>query len=152
MPLDPRCTGREYPETPEYEVGREHLREFATAIGDPNPAHHDVAAARGLGYPDLIAPPTFAFVLTMRSMARVLFDPEVGLDYGRVVHGEQHFGYARPIHAGDRLVVRARIADVSARGSNEYLTMESQVLTTAGELVVTTREVVVSRGTAEGAA
>jgi acyl dehydratase len=150
MPINPDYIGREYPPTPEYEVGREHIRDFATAIGDHNPAYTNVDAAQELGHPDLIAPPTFPFTLTMKAMAMAMFDPDLGLDYGRVVHGEQHFDYQRPIHAGDRLVVHASIADVATHGANEYLTTESQVTTVDGELVVTTREVIVSRGTAGG--
>ena len=94
---------------PAYHVGREQIREFATAIGDNNPAYYNVDAARVLGYQDLIAPPTYPFTLTMRAMATAIFDPDLGLDYSRVVHGEQHFEYERPISAGDELVVRAEI-------------------------------------------
>lgn len=149
MPLNPAYVGKEYPATPEYEVGREHIRDFATAIGDTNPAYHNADAAREFGHPDIIAPPTFPFTLTMKVMALAMFDPELGLDYGRVVHGEQHFDYERPIHAGDRLIVTTRIADIATRNRNEYLTTRSEVRTVDGELVVTTSEVIVSRGTGE---
>ena len=58
MALDPSFVGRSYPPTRPYEVGREKIREFAAAIGDANPAYTDPAAARALGHPDVIAPPT----------------------------------------------------------------------------------------------
>ena len=147
-PLNPGYVGKAYPATPGYLVGREHIRDFATAIGDNNPVFHNVDVARELGYPDLIAPPTFPFTLTMKAMAMAMFDPELGLDYGRVVHGEQHFEYTRPICAGDELVVSTVIADIHSSGKNEFLTTRSEVSTVAGELVVTTSEVIVSRGTA----
>lgn len=147
MALNPAFVGKEYPRTPEYEVGRERIREFATAIGDHNPAYLNVDAARQLGHPDLIAPPTFAFTLTMKAMAAAIFDPDLGLDYGRVVHGEQYFDFERPICAGDKLVVEAAIADIRTHGANEYLTTQCAVQTVDGELVVTTQEVIVSRGT-----
>lgn len=142
--------GKTYPPTPEYDVGRENIRDFATAIGDTNPVYQNVDAARELGHPDLIAPPTFPFALTMKGMARVMFDPDLGLDYLRVVHGEQRFDYERPIHAGDRLRVTSTIADIRSSGRNEFVTSRSEVRTTGGELVCTTHEVIVSRGTAEG--
>ena len=142
--------GKAYPTTPEYDVGREAIRDFATAIGDTNPAYQNVDAARDLGHPDLIAPPTFPFVLTMKGMAKVMFDPDLGLDYMRVVHGEQHFDYERPIHAGDQLTVTSTIADIHSSGRNEFVTTRSELRTTSGELVCTTAEVIVSRGTAEG--
>ena len=65
MPLDQSFVGRTYPPTPPYEVGREKIREFADAIGDGNPAYRDPEAARTLGHPDVIAPPTFGIVLSM---------------------------------------------------------------------------------------
>ena len=148
MPINPRFIGKEYPATPGYLVGREHIRDFATAIGDHNPAFHNLDAAQELGYDDLIAPPTFPFTLTMKAMAMAMFDPDLCLDYGRVVHGEQHFTYERPICAGDELSVHTTIDDIRSAGRNEFLTTRSEVRTTAGELVVTTREVIVSRGTA----
>lgn len=147
MALNPAYVGKQYPQTPPYEVGREHIREFATAIGDTNPAYHNADAARELGHPDIIAPPTYPFILTMKAMALAIFDPDLGLDYARVVHGEQHFDYERPIRAGDSLTVSTTIADISTKGSNEYLTTRSEVRTDDGELVVTTSEVIVSRGT-----
>ncbi|MDP4013785.1 MAG: MaoC family dehydratase N-terminal domain-containing protein [Candidatus Nanopelagicales bacterium] len=148
MAINQSFVGKAYPKAPVYEVGREKIREFATAIGDFNPAYHNVDAARELGHDDLIAPPTFPFVLTIKSLALAMFDPDLGLDYGRVVHGEQHFDYVRPIQAGDRLTVSTVIDDIHASGSNEFLTAKSEVRTSDGELVVTTREVIVSRGTA----
>jgi acyl dehydratase len=152
MAINPDFVGKEYPATPGYLVGREHIRDFATAIGDHNPAFHNVDAAHELGYDDLIAPPTFPFTLTMKAMAMAMFDPDLGLDYGRVVHGEQHFTYERPICAGDELVVKTVIADIRSAGANEFLTTRSEVSTVEGELVVTTQEVIVSRGTGSGAA
>ena len=129
-------------------MGREHIRDYAAAIGDLNPAYHNVDAARELGHRDLIAPPTYPFTLTMRAMTTAVLDPDLGLNYGQVVHGEQSFDYVRPVTAGDELVVQARIAAIEVKGINELLTTECRVETVTGELVVTTREVIVSRGTA----
>jgi acyl dehydratase len=58
--------GREYPASSTYEVGREHIRRFAEAVGDTSPACTDPEAARALGHPDVIAPPTFLTVLNFR--------------------------------------------------------------------------------------
>ncbi len=84
MPLDESFVGRVYPPTDAYEVGREKIREFADAIGDPNPAYRDREAAQSIGHPDVIAPPTFAIVVTIRASRQVIADPELGLDYSRV--------------------------------------------------------------------
>ena len=148
MPLNPDFAGRVYPASPPYQVAREKIRQFATAIGDQNPAYHDPAAAAALGYADVVAPPTFPFVITHRTMAQVMFDPELGLDYSRVVHGEQRFRYVRPLVAGDEVVVTATIEAVRAVAGNDLLTTRADVATTAGEPVVTCWSVIVSRGTA----
>jgi len=148
MPLNPDFVGKQYPDTEPYLIGREKVREFATAIGDHSPVFHDLAAAAELGYRDLPAPPTFAFVVTQRALGAAMFDPELGLDYARVVHGEQSFEYRRPLQAGDEVIVRAHIADIHARGRNEFLVTQADVITVDGELVVSTRSVVASRGTA----
>lgn len=148
MPLDPKLVGKTYPALPSYQVGREKVREFATAIGEYSPICHDVAAAEAAGHADLVAPPTFAFVLTMKAMANAMFDPDLGLNYAMVVHGEQRFSYERPIVAGDEIVVSAAIADLAVKGRNEILTTRSELTDAAGELVAVTHEVIVSRGTA----
>lgn len=148
MPLNPDFVGKAYPPSPPYQVGREKIRQFATAIGDHNPAYHDPEAAVALGYADVVAPPTFPFVVTQRAMAQAMFDPALGLDYARVVHGEQRFAYTRPIVAGDELVVTASIEAIRAVAGNDLLTTRADVTTSAGEPVVTCWSVIVSRGTA----
>lgn len=148
MALNTAFIGRTYPPSPVYVVGREKIREFATSIGDGNAAYHDVDAARALGYDDVIAPPTFPFVLAMKAMAAATFDPDLGLDYSRVVHGEQRFEYARPIVAGDELVCATSIENIRAVAGNDLLTTRTDIATVDGEHVVTTYAVIVSRGTA----
>jgi acyl dehydratase len=104
MALDRELVGRSYPPSAVYEVGRAKIAEFAAAIGEDDPVHRDADAARAAGHPDVIAPPTFAIVVSLEAAIVVLDDPEVALDYSRVVHGEQRFAHHRPIRAGDRLV------------------------------------------------
>ena len=150
MALDQSFVGRKYPPTPPYEVGREKIREFADAIGDANPAYRDVEAARALGYPDVIAPPTFPVVLSMRAGAQVVGDPELGLDYSRVVHGEQRFVYTRPVRAGDRLTVTVSVESIRSAAGNDLLTTRGDVATVDGEPVLTAYSTLVARGTAGG--
>jgi len=148
MPVDQSFRGRAFPPTRPYEVGREKIREFADAINDPNPVYRDRAAAVALGYPDVIAPPTFAIVLTLSAGAQVIRDPGFGLDYSRVVHGEQRFVHHRPIVAGDVLQVVVTVEDIRVAAGNELITNRSDVVTVAGELVCVAYSVIVGRGTA----
>lgn len=149
MALNVEFVGRTYPASSPYLVGREKIREFATAIGDTNPVSHDLEAARALGYPDVVAPPTFAFVLTHTAMGQAMFDPDLGLDYARVVHGEQRFAYDRPIVAGEELTVQAVIEGIRAVAGNDMLTLRAEVIDAEGEPVVTAHSVIVARGTAQ---
>ena len=149
MPLDPSYVGRVYPPTPPYEVGREKIREFADAVGDPNPVYRDRAAALALGYPDVIAPPTFPIVLTLTAGHQVITDPDFGLDYSKVVHGEQRFVHSRPVRAGDVLQVVVTVDGVRAAAGNDIVTTRADLRTAEGELVSTAYATIVARGTAE---
>ncbi|MEU4177104.1 MaoC family dehydratase N-terminal domain-containing protein [Streptomyces sp. NPDC026589] len=149
MALDQSFVGRTYPPTPAYEVGREKIREFAEAVGDPHPAYVDAEAARALGHADVIAPPTFAFSITYRAAGEVVRDPQLGLDYSRVVHGDQKFRYVRPVRAGDRLTVTSTIEAIKSLAGNDILDVRGDVHDEAGELVVTTLMKLVARAAEE---
>lgn len=146
MALDPALAGRGYPPSAAYEVGREKIAEFARAIGELDPVHHDAGAARAAGHPDVIAPPTFAIVLTLSAAGVVVQDPDVALDYSRVVHGEQKFTHRRPIHAGDRLVATPIIEAVRSVAGNDLLTTRVDVTTEDGEPVCSATSMLVARG------
>jgi acyl dehydratase len=148
MPLDQSFVGRSWPATPPYLVGREKIREFAAAIGATDAEYHDPEAARAAGYPDVVAPPTFPVVVTMAASRQIIADPALGLDYSRVVHGDQKFAYTRPVVAGDSLVCVNTVDEVTSRGGHDFLTTRTEVTTEAGEPVVTVWSKLVQRGEA----
>ncbi len=149
MAVNREFVGREYPAPVPFEVGREHVRRFAEAIGDPHPAYVDPEAARALGHPDVVAPPTFLTVLNFRyADTGPLADPALGLDYSLVVHGEQSFELHRPVVAGDVLSSVQRVDDIRDAGRNEVLTTVTDVTDASGAPVATLRSTIVSRGTA----
>ena len=137
--------GRTYPPTPAYEVGREKIREFAEATGT-HPAHVDRQAAQALGYPDVIAPPTFAVVIAQRCDRQLIEDPEADIDYSRVVHGEQTFQHHRPIVAGDRLVAVLHVDAIKQAGGHAMVTTRSEFAPEDGEAVCTASSTIVVRG------
>jgi acyl dehydratase len=146
MSLDPSYAGRTYPPTPPYQVGREKIREFAAAIGAADPVYRDPEAARALGHPDVIAPPTFPVVVAAAAGRQIVEDPGLGMDYSRVVHGDQRFAYVRPVVAGDELVCVATIEEITSRGGHDFLTSRTDVTTTGGEPVVSVWAKLVVRG------
>jgi acyl dehydratase len=146
--MDASFAGRVYPPTRPYLVGREKIREFGAAVGELSPLSHDVRAARAAGYADLVAPPTFAIVVTMPASDVITKDPALGMDFSRVVHGDQRFIYVRPIVAGDELTVVMTVESVRAVAGNDLLGLRAEVLDAAGKTVLAALSSLVARGTA----
>jgi acyl dehydratase len=144
MALNVELVGKQYP-AQTYEVGREKIREFASAVGDANPACHAVDAAKALGHGDLVAPPTFAVVVTRGPQLSVIDDPELGLDFSRVVHGDQKFQFTRPIVAGEVLHTTASVHSARTIAGNDILTIRSDVADEAGAPVVSVFATLVAR-------
>jgi acyl dehydratase len=139
--------GHSYLRSEIYQVGREKIREFADAIGDPQPMYRDADAAKAAGHPDVIAPPTFTMVLfNQYALAAVVEDPGLGLDYDRMVHGDMNFTFARPVQAGDQLTVTTFIDEIMSRAGNDFLILRADIDTAGGERVVTARAQLVVRG------
>ena len=148
MGINKDYVGRTFPATAPYEDSRVKVAEFAEAIGDPNPVFRDRAAAQAAGYPDVIAPPTFAVVVAIASSRTAVGDPGLGLNYAMVVHGEQRFDYSRPLHAGDVVTAQSTISAIREVGSITMLTTETQIRTVDGEHVCTGFSTLVERGAA----
>jgi acyl dehydratase len=146
MPVTMDYAGREYPPTPPYEVGREKLREFSAAVGADHPAHRDTAAARALGYPDVIAPPTFAVVVAQLAEQQYIADPAAGVDFSRVVHADERFTHHRPIHAGDRLVTVLHVDSITSRGGMSMITTRAEISAADGSPVTTVISTLAVRG------
>jgi len=118
-----------------YLVGREKIREYAAAIGEQNPLCLDEAAAREAGFDDVVAPPMFAAVYSWRAMGPVVTDPEVGIDFSRLVHGAQEFTWGEPVVAGDEITTHAEFVEQAKRGDISVYTFSSRSVNQRGELV-----------------
>ncbi len=146
MAINRDYLGRTFPAADPYEVSRVKIADFANAIGDPNPVFRDRAAAQAAGHADVIAPPTFAIVISMAGSARAIADPGLGVNYAMVVHGEQRFEYSRQIVAGDVVTAQATITDIRDAGRNVLLTTRTEIRTVGGEHVCTAHSTLVERG------
>jgi acyl dehydratase len=144
MPLNTALVGKEYAPL-EMAVERDHVVRFAQAIGEESPVFLDAEAARAAGYPEQLAPPTFVTRMQIMASAQAAADPELGLDYTRVVHGEQAYEYRRPAHVGDALTAVPRIAEIRARGPLEFLVVESDIRDGGGETVMVARTTLIVR-------
>ena len=146
MSVIPELLATVFEPTEPYVVGREKVREFASAVFTNAPIHHDVSAAQAAGYQDLVAPPTFPIVIQEKTLQQLLSHPGAGIDFSRVVHGDQKFEYQRPLVAGDQVVATLRVTKIQSLGGHTMVTSESTITTTAGELVVVATSTLVIRG------
>ncbi len=146
MPVNPELTDRAFAPTAPYLVGREKVREFSRAVFATAPMHHDPEAARAAGFSDVVAPPTFPIVIAEATLQQLLAEPDAGIDFSRVVHGDQRFSYTRPIVAGDELTATLRVTSIKSLGGNSMVTSESAMTDASGEHVVTSVSTLVIRG------
>jgi acyl dehydratase len=135
MPLDQDLAGREFPPTPPYDVSRRQIAAFADAIGAGDPTHRDPSAARAVGHPDVVAPPTFPIVVAFQAMTDFMADPDVGIELRNVVHSEQRFEIDRPVRAGDVLTATIGVESVRQAAGTSLIATRSTVRTVDGERV-----------------
>ncbi|TDW30427.1 FAS1-like dehydratase domain-containing protein [Cryobacterium psychrophilum] len=146
MSVNPDLQGRVFPPVAPYLVGREKVREFSRAVFATHPINHDPLAARAAGHADVVAPPTFAVVVQEATLAQLLAEPDAGIDFSRVVHGDQRFSYTRPIVAGDELTATLSITSIKSLGGHAMVTAVSTIVDAAGDHVVTATSTLVVRG------
>jgi acyl dehydratase len=127
--------GKSY-EPHSYEVGKEKIREYAFAVGEDNPVYFDRAAAREAGFRDVPAPPMFAVVYSAGSVGPAVLDPEVGIDFARMVHGGQEFVWGEPVCAGDTITTEAEVKDIHERDGRGFYVFESVSRNQDGDEVV----------------
>jgi len=134
--VNPDVIGKTYPPST-YAVGREKVREYARAVGECNPLYLDLDAAREAGHEDLVAPPMFAVVYAMPAVAAGMFDPEVGIEFARLVHAGQEFEWGPLVVAGDEVTTTVSVKDVSERRGNGFFVFESVSRNQGGATVCT---------------
>lgn len=146
MDVNTGVVGKAYPATT-YVVGREKVREYARAVGETDPLYLDVEAAWAAGHADVVAPPMFAVVYAMPAVAAGMFDPEVGIDFARLVHAGQDFRWGPLVVAGDEISTTVSVKDVSERRGSGFYVFESISCNDRGETVCTGTWSNVVRGT-----
>jgi acyl dehydratase len=124
MAVNTDAIGKTYPATV-YAIGREKIREYASAVGERNPIHLDPDAARSVGFADVVAPPMFAVVYSNAAILPGLFDPDLGIDFAHMVHGSQEFRWGPLVIAGDEITTTATVKDVSERGGMGFYVFQT---------------------------
>jgi acyl dehydratase len=149
--VDESFTGRVYPATGTTTVTADAVRAFARAVRAAHPSHHDTDAARALGHADVVAPPTFAVTLAQQAEQQFIADPAAGIDFSRVVHGEETFTHHRPIVAGDELAAEVHVDRVRVVRGNAMVTTRTELALADGTPVTTVVSMLVVRAPEESA-
>ena len=136
MALNLAFLNRSYPSLETFKVDQTKIEAFSAAIGDDNEYIKQGFAS-----------PTFLISIQMSAMEVALFDPELGLDYSKVVHGEQSFEYKKSVKAGDELSFVSTIEDIKSKVGNDFITIRSDVTDSLGNEVATLKATLIARGT-----
>lgn len=104
-----------------------------------------VAAFRRLfGQPGGV-PPTFVSAAEFTALAQVIDDPQLQLDFSRVVHGSQEYRYERPLREGETIAIHTRLESIKVLGATGFLTIVMEMLDEVGQLVLTARSTMIER-------
>ena len=124
MAVNVEAVGKSYPPKL-YAVGREKVKEYAYAVGETDPLHLDHEAARAAGYADVVAPPMFAVVYAGAAIGQAYFDPDLGIDFARLVHGGQELKWGPLVVAGDEIETTVSVKSIEERAGNGFFVFES---------------------------
>jgi acyl dehydratase len=133
VPLDPSLVGRSFGPTPPYDVTEDSVRAFAAATGTPYRT----------GDP---APVTYPIVVAFPAMTALMEDPDAGIRLQNVVHGEQRFGYTRPVRVGDTIAATLTVESIRSLGGADIIGTRSVVTDADGAVVCTAKATLVHRG------
>jgi hypothetical protein len=125
--VDVGAEGKRYPEVT-IEVTLDRVRAFGAAVG----------GADGI-------PPTFPTVAEFAVFPAIVADPELALDYTRVVHGDQEYEHRRALRIGESLTVRSRIAAIRHKGGLGFLTIETELVGPDGDVAAIGRSTMIER-------
>ena len=136
MPISTEAVGKTF-DPLVYAVGREKIREYAAAVGETNPIHFEVEAAQAAGHEDVVAPPMFAVVYCSKAVGTALFDPELKIEFAKLVHGSQEFRWGPLVVAGDEITTTLNVKDISERGGLAFYVFETTSISRSGAIVST---------------
>jgi hypothetical protein len=125
--MNPAAAGKTYPAT--------------TFTVDPQ----RVAAFRKIFEEAEGVPATFVTVAEFAVMPQIVADPELALDFSRVLHGSQEYEFRRPLEEGETLQVRCRLASIRALGGNARLVLVTELAEPGGDIVCTARSTLIER-------
>ena len=134
MALDTALQGKTY-DAVTFDVDADRIRQYADAVHEDNPVHHDPEAAKAAGFRDVVAPPMFAVVYSAPAMGPPIFEV-IGEALPRMVHGGQEFVWGEPVCAGDTISTEASVKDIYEKDGKGFYVFESVSKNQDGDQVV----------------
>jgi acyl dehydratase len=125
--MNTAAAGKIYPDVP-FTVDPERVRAFRALFHEPSGV-----------------PATFATAAEFTVIPDVVADPELDLDFSRVLHGSQEYQFLRPLEEGETLTIRSRIASIREMGGNGFLVLATDLVEPGGEVVCTARSTLIER-------
>jgi N-terminal half of MaoC dehydratase len=125
--MNAAVAGKVYPDVP-FVVDPERVAAFRAVFDEPSGV-----------------PVTFVTATEFTVIPDVVADPELGLDFARVLHGNQEYEFRRPLEEGESLVIRCRIGSIRELGGNGFLVLVTELVDTGGDVVCTARCTLIER-------
>ena len=125
--LNPDLVGSTFEGATSTTISAESIAAFATALGESD-TH--------------IAPPTYAITISLEQSQAVLEGS--GLDWSRVVHGDQRFAINKPLTAGMVITCNSTIESARMVAGNVIVTVRSDLIE-SGDVAVSSWSTLVFR-------
>jgi hypothetical protein len=125
--MNASAAGKVYPDVP-FTVDPERVAAFRAVFDE----------VRGV-------PATFPTAAEFTVIPEIVADPELGLDFSRVLHGSQEYEFARPLSEGEQLTIRSKIESIREMGGNAFLVLATELIGEDGATVCTARSTLIER-------
>ena len=150
MSLSSNIVGMHYKYPDYYEVGREKIREYATAVKNDDAAFFDDKAAAELGHDGLLAPLTFISVFGYQAQSAFFENANIGITDAKIVQVDQELKFLAPIKAGDRLYCDVYVHAIRRSFGADIIVTKNVVTNEDGEVVQETYTTLAGRSGDEG--
>jgi N-terminal half of MaoC dehydratase len=125
--MNAAVAGKVYPDIP-FTVEPERVKAFRAVFDEPSGV-----------------PATFPTVAEFTVIPRVVADPELGIDFSRVLHGSQEYEFRRALEEGESLVIRCRIESIREMRGNGFLVLMTELAEPDGQVVCVARSTLIER-------
>ena len=150
MPLTANIVGMHYRYPDYYEVEREKIREYASAVQNGDPWFFDEDAAAELGYKGLLAPLTFCCVFGYQAQTAFFRHANVAVQDAQIVQVDQVLKYFKPLVAGDRLYCDVYVDSMRISHGTQIIVTKNIITNEDGETIQETYTTLAGRAGEDG--